>query len=113
MARDQAVRLGRRRLLQGGVSVAGLRLAGCGGAGRSAPDVVEAPPETTTLKLDQRASICRAPQYLAKELLRHEGFTDIQYIRVQSASEGEVALAAGDVNINLNFAAPNILRLHA
>jgi NitT/TauT family transport system substrate-binding protein len=71
----------------------------------------EPPPETTRLKLDQRPSICRAPQYLAEEFLRSEGFTDIQYVRVKGAKEGEVVLATGEVNINMHFAAPNIIRL--
>jgi NitT/TauT family transport system substrate-binding protein len=73
----------------------------------------EPPPETTKIKLDQRPSICRAPQYLAEEFLRSEGFTDIQYVRVKSANEGEVVLASGEVNINMHFAAPNIIRLDA
>jgi len=73
----------------------------------------EPPPETTKIKLDQRPSICRAPQYLAEEFLRSEGFTDIQYVRVKGANEGEVVLASGEVNINMHFAAPNIIRLDA
>ena len=41
----------------------------------------EGPPETTTLRL--RAStraICLAPGYIAEDLLRAEGFTDIRYV---------------------------------
>jgi len=76
-------------------------------------DTAEPPPETTKIKLDQRPSICRAPQYLAEEFLRSEGFTDIQYVRVKGANEGEVVLASGEVNINMHFAAPNIIRLDA
>jgi NitT/TauT family transport system substrate-binding protein len=76
-------------------------------------DTAEPPPETTKIKLDQRPSICRAPQYLAEQFLRSEGFTDIQYVRVKSANEGEAVLASGEVNINMHFAAPNIIRLDA
>ena len=39
----------------------------------------EAPPETTSIRL-VRVGLCVAPQYVAEELLRTEGFTDIQYI---------------------------------
>src|SRR6516164_6578453 len=39
----------------------------------------EAPPETTTIRLVKIPGICVAPQYVAEELLRTEGFTDIQY----------------------------------
>ena len=38
----------------------------------------EAPPETTTIRLIRNPGICVAPQYVADELLRAEGFTDIQ-----------------------------------
>jgi NitT/TauT family transport system substrate-binding protein len=38
----------------------------------------EAPPETTTIRLVKIPGICVAPQYVAEELLRAEGFTDIQ-----------------------------------
>ncbi|HXV84246.1 MAG TPA: twin-arginine translocation signal domain-containing protein, partial [Candidatus Binatia bacterium] len=42
----------------------------------------EPPLETTKLKLDYRPSICVAPQYVAEEFLRAEGFTDVQYIKM-------------------------------
>jgi NitT/TauT family transport system substrate-binding protein len=38
------------------------------------------PPETTTVRFSRQSGICIAPQYLAEELLRAEGFTDIRYI---------------------------------
>ena len=39
----------------------------------------EGPPETTTIRLpDPR--ICIAPEYIAEELLRAEGFTDVRYV---------------------------------
>jgi NitT/TauT family transport system substrate-binding protein len=34
--------------------------------------------ETTTVRLAKNDGICIAPQYIADELLRTEGFTDIQ-----------------------------------
>ena len=40
----------------------------------------EAPPETTSIRLVKNQSICIAPQYVAADLLRAEGFTDVQYI---------------------------------
>ena len=36
--------------------------------------------ETTTVRLPKVSSICVAPQYVADELLRAEGFTDIRYV---------------------------------
>ena len=40
----------------------------------------EPPPETTRLRLMKLPAICFAPQYLAEELLRLEGFTEIEYV---------------------------------
>jgi NitT/TauT family transport system substrate-binding protein len=38
----------------------------------------EAPPETTTIRLGKIPGICIAPQYVAEDLLRSEGFkTDL------------------------------------
>ena len=37
--------------------------------------------ETTTIRLAKIANVCIAPQYLAEELLRAEGFTDVRYVQ--------------------------------
>jgi NitT/TauT family transport system substrate-binding protein len=39
----------------------------------------EAALETTTVRIAKSPGICIAPQYVAEELLRAEGFTDIRY----------------------------------
>ena len=41
----------------------------------------EPPPETTKVRLVHAPAICLAPQYLAEEFLRLEGFTDIEYVK--------------------------------
>jgi NitT/TauT family transport system substrate-binding protein len=69
--------------------------------------------ETTKLRLVRTTSICQAPQYVAEELLRSEGFTDIQYITKSSPGEIGKALASGEADINLHFAGPLILSLDA
>jgi NitT/TauT family transport system substrate-binding protein len=69
----------------------------------------EPPPETTTLRLDQRRSICIAAQYVAEELLRGERFNNVQYIKKVGPKDIEPALASGEINIALHFAAPNII----
>ena len=63
-----------RREFLGGLTLAGT--AGLLGL-RPAPAAAEPPPETTKLRLGQGASICQAPLYVAEELLRSEGFTDV------------------------------------
>ena len=50
--------------------------------GRSLAD--EGPPETTTIRLRRDPAICVAPWYIAEELLRAEGFTDIRYVPARS-----------------------------
>ena len=52
-------------------------LSSVGAAGFiGAPDALaaEAPPETTAVRIAKIAGICIAPQYVADELLRMEGF---------------------------------------
>jgi NitT/TauT family transport system substrate-binding protein len=109
----------RRQFVQGaarlGLCATGLALlAGCDGRSFPvAPASGEGPPETTRLRLDQRPSICVAAQYVAEELLRREGFADVQYIKKQGPKEIEPALASGEVDIGMHFAAPTIVRLDA
>jgi NitT/TauT family transport system substrate-binding protein len=73
----------------------------------------EAPPETTKITLYQKPGICSAPQYLAEELLRAEGFTNVQYPKIPGTRDIETALASGAIDIGFHFAAPNILRIEA
>ena len=44
----------------------------------------EGPPEVTTIRLRRDPSICVAPWYIAEDLLRAEGFSDIRYVPVQA-----------------------------
>ena len=70
----------RRRFL-GGLTLAGT--AGLFGV-YPRPVAAEPPPETTTLRLALSPAVCFAPQFVAKELLRSEGFTDVQYVRAEA-----------------------------
>jgi NitT/TauT family transport system substrate-binding protein len=72
----------------------------------------EAPPETTTIRLAKRSSICIAPQYIAEDLLRAEGFTDIQYI-VRSPAVLSEAIGRGEVDFSLHYSAPSIVAIDA
>lgn len=69
--------------LAGTAALVGLRLPGLTGyphlVGQTAT-AAEAPPETTTIRITQSPVICIAPQYLAENFLRQEGFTDVQYV---------------------------------
>jgi NitT/TauT family transport system substrate-binding protein len=94
--------------------VKGATLAGTGAllGLRSESPAAEPPPETTEIRLLQVPTFCVAPQYVAEQLLRDEGFADIQYIK-KTAKENAPALASGEANLSMNFAAPLVLHLEA
>jgi hypothetical protein len=48
----------------------------------SLPDIcaAEQPPEITKIRLVRTPAICLAPMYVAEELLRLEGFTEVEYV---------------------------------
>ena len=58
--------------------------------------------ETTTVRLPKVSSICVAPQYVADELLRAEGFIDIRY--VATGVNAPEAIARGEIDFGSNFA---------
>jgi NitT/TauT family transport system substrate-binding protein len=64
----------------------------------------EGPLETTTVRLRRDPSICVAPWYIAEDLLRAEGFTDIRYVIVQEGPPENQMLARGDIDFTLLFA---------
>jgi NitT/TauT family transport system substrate-binding protein len=70
----------------------------------------EPPPETRRIRLPNRPVMCEAPGYVAEELLRGEGFTDISYLK-RDIGKAEDALATGDVDIGVLFGPPMILRM--
>lgn len=53
--------------------------AGLTGLSRSVASA-EPPAKTTTIHLDAAPSTCFAPLYLAEDLLREEGFTEVRYV---------------------------------
>jgi NitT/TauT family transport system substrate-binding protein len=71
----------------------------------------EAPPETTTIRLAKIPGICVAPQYVAEELLRTEGFTTVQY--VEMPVNVYPGFAAGSIDISMAFIAPFIISIDA
>jgi NitT/TauT family transport system substrate-binding protein len=72
------------------------------------------PPETTTLRLVYIPAPCTAPQYIAEELLRAEGFTDVQYVRVEGGVTGaHKALASGAADLNQLFGGVFLMRVEA
>src|SRR2546423_7286663 len=60
----------------------------------------EGPLETNSVRLMRIPVICIAPQYIAEELLRAEGFTDIRYIEASQPGTAE-AVAHGEIDFDL------------
>jgi NitT/TauT family transport system substrate-binding protein len=69
--------------------------------------------ETTKLRLSQIAGICVAPQYIAEELLKAEGFSDVEYVQVGAGVRTYEDMAAGKVDVSMAFVAPFILQIDA
>src|SRR5215467_9084445 len=65
--------------------------------------------ETTSVRLGQDPSICLAPQIVANELLRADGFTDVRYIDV--GGEGAAALGRGECDFYLDFSPTFIIEI--
>jgi NitT/TauT family transport system substrate-binding protein len=67
----------RRGFLAGAAAVGAAGLVGAPTRARAEP-----PPETTTVRIGKIANsaVCEAPKYVAAELLRAEGFTDVRYV---------------------------------
>jgi NitT/TauT family transport system substrate-binding protein len=60
----------------------------------------EALPETTRLRLFKFPGICLAPQYVAEDLLRAEGFTDVQYVDFPEGAAGvSERLGSGAIDV--------------
>ena len=100
----------RRRILRG------LGVAGAAGlVGLSSRQAfAEPPPETKRIRLGNVPSACVAPQYVAEELLRAEGFNQIEYVGTglsASGLQGAQALGAGQFDLSMNFAAPLVVAL--
>ncbi len=72
----------------------------------------EPPPETTKIRLVQSESICLAPQYVAEELLRLEGFAEVEYVKYLGGQASSV-LAAGRADITMQTVPGLILQIDA
>src|SRR5437870_1235079 len=84
-----------------------LSLAGAASLVRAPPALAaEGALKTTSVRIVKIPGICIAPQYVAEELLRAEGFTDVRYVETTAGEASTEALAKGNIDLSLNFAAP-------
>jgi NitT/TauT family transport system substrate-binding protein len=60
----------------------------------------EPPPEVLKIRLVHTPAICLAPQYLAEELLRLEGFSEVEYVKMPT-TRGVSLLEAGRADMTM------------
>jgi len=86
-----------------------LTLAGIAGFLGGCPEqaAAEPPPETSRIRLPHAPALCFAPQYVAEELLRSEGFSEVVYVPVHT---GPAVVATGKVDIAM-WDLPNAMPL--
>lgn len=95
----------RRRMLLGATGFGATSLFGF------SPGVAaEPPPETTRIRLVHAPAICLAPQYLAEDFLRLEGFTDIHYEKMVTGAPVQV-VEAGRADLTMEAAPATLYSL--
>jgi hypothetical protein len=92
------IMLDRRRFMASATAAAAVGMIG----GPGFAD--EGPPETMTIRLAYYSNICLAPTLIAGELLRAEGFKDIQYVRAPESFTVPELVARGEVHFASTFA---------
>jgi len=98
--------MGRRELIRD------LAVGGAAGLLGLRPEsaAAEPPPETTRLRVHHSLSLCQAPQYVAEDLLRGEGFTEVQYVPHGPKGFYET-LGSGEADIGGDFATSVVIQL--
>ncbi|HEX2461873.1 MAG TPA: ABC transporter substrate-binding protein [Vicinamibacterales bacterium] len=92
--------------------LSGLSAAGAAGlVGARKPLADEGPVETTTVRLRHDPSICVAPLYIAEDLLRAEGFTDVRYVPARAGLETAQMIGRGEIDFVVYVAASLVSRL--
>jgi NitT/TauT family transport system substrate-binding protein len=81
------------------------------GGGRALAE--EGLPETTTIRLPQNSNICLAPGYIADDLLRAEGFTDIRRVPSPGGFSFPQMAGRGEIDFGLSFAGSVVFHLDA
>jgi NitT/TauT family transport system substrate-binding protein len=88
--------ISRRRFLANTCALSAGWLAGVSGTATA-----ERRPEIPRIRLTATPAICLAPQYVAEGLLEAEGFTDVQYVKLDNPTPNR-AVASGDADISMD-----------
>ena len=63
----------------------------------------EAPLDTTTVRFSKSPGICNAPQFVAEDLLRADGFSDFRYVDAVAGLTATAMLARSEVDFVVEF----------
>jgi NitT/TauT family transport system substrate-binding protein len=114
--RDQPA-CNRRQFLEhtGGLILSAVGIVALAGCQSVAPRAVtlRGDLDSPRLRVVQTPSMCQSPQYVAQDLLRSEGFTDLQYIKKPGPKWNGLAVASGEADITMHFAGPLILQIES
>jgi NitT/TauT family transport system substrate-binding protein len=99
-----------RRRFVGSVAAAGAFALVGGAPGRA---IAQAAPETGRLTLVRDPTICLAPQYVAEEMLKEEGFTNVRYVPLAPGVGVGEMLGSGEADLSMEAAPVLILNLDA
>jgi len=92
----KTIRSGRRNFLTLASAIGATALLG---QGRSAS--AEPPPETKKIRLVKIPAICLAPEYVAEDFLRSEGFSEVEFVEmVQITAPDMLQANRADVTVN-------------
>ena len=100
----------RRTFLAGAAAAGAVGLVGTAIEARAEP-----PPETTSVRLPRwiDGAYCWAGMYLAGELLKAEGFTDVRYVQGDEKVDPAVWIARGDTDFSMNYAPVHVASIDA
>jgi NitT/TauT family transport system substrate-binding protein len=94
--------------------LAGLSAAGAAGVFSARASLAdEGPPETTTIRIGKSTGICVAPSYIADDLLRLEGFTDIRSVPAAGGFTFAEMAGRDEIDFGISFAASVVYHLAA
>ena len=80
-----------------------------------ASNAAEPPPETTTVRLPRwiNSSYCWAGEYIAEDLLRAEGLTDVRYVQGDPKVDHSQWIAHGVTDFSINYPPMHITSIEA
>jgi NitT/TauT family transport system substrate-binding protein len=73
----------------------------------------EPPPETARLRIKKDPALCEAPIQVAEELLRAEGFSEVQYVWAVGPDALSEKMAAGEIDLALTTPLAAVRRTEA